>query len=103
MAWETRKGSSGSYYTRSKRVDGRVVREYIGTGEVALEVAELDAIEREQRQREKATFKVEKEAQSEIDLRIEEESKHISTLTDAILLVNGYHKHKGQWRKKRNG
>jgi len=80
-----------------------VVREYIGTGEVALEVAELDAIEREQRQREKATFKVEKEAQSEIDLRIEEESKHISTLTDAILLVNGYHKHKGQWRKKRNG
>ena len=42
MGRETRK-RGGRYYTKSKRVKGRVVREYIGTGEVAEIIATLDA------------------------------------------------------------
>jgi hypothetical protein len=38
------------YYTRSKRVDGRVVRQYVGSGEFAEVMAELDALERAERQ-----------------------------------------------------
>ena len=102
MAWETRNGR-GSYYTRSKRIDGKVVREYIGTGPTALTIAELDALERKQRHQDQAKFKVEKEAQRIIDQKLEEEFTLIKTITKALLLANGYHNRKGQWRKKRNG
>jgi hypothetical protein len=100
MGWETRKGSKGSYYTRSRRVDGRVVREYIGTGPVAEFIADLDELERYQQQMERDKFKREREAQSSIDRKIDEETRLIQALTRAVLLVNGYHRHKGQWRKK---
>ena len=103
MAWESRKGSSGSYYTRSLRVDGKVVREYIGTGPTALAIAELDALERQQRHHDQVNLKVEKEAQHMIDQKLYDELKFIKTVTKALLLVNGYHNHKGQWRKRRNG
>ncbi len=102
MAWETRNGR-GSYYTRTKRVDGRVVREYIGTGPAAKVIADLDALEREERQRNRVEFQAVKETQRLIDRKTDKETRLIKTLTQAILLVNGYHNHKGQWRKKRNG
>jgi hypothetical protein len=44
MAWER------GYYYCVRKVNGRVVREYVGTGEVAELVAQMDALERERRQ-----------------------------------------------------
>ena len=44
MGWD-----KGRYYTRSKKVNGRVVREYIGAGRVAELVAQQDTLEREKR------------------------------------------------------
>ena len=44
MGWE-----HGLYYTRSKRVDGLVKREYVGIGLVGEVAAELDAQKRDQR------------------------------------------------------
>jgi hypothetical protein len=38
MAWDR-----GRYYTRSRKVNGRVDREYLGTGEAAERAARQDA------------------------------------------------------------
>lgn len=48
MGWEKRKGG-GRYYTRSRRVRGRVRREYVPL-DIAHIVAELDAEERLERE-----------------------------------------------------
>ena len=50
MSWEVRGGKK--YYTRSRRVDGRVVREYVGGGIAGEYDAELDAEARARRQHE---------------------------------------------------
>ena len=42
MAWETRRGTKRRYYTRSRRVNGVVQREYLGCGELARLSAEID-------------------------------------------------------------
>jgi hypothetical protein len=42
--WERRQ-RGGHYYTRSHKVYGRVVREYVGTGPLAKLAAETDAEE----------------------------------------------------------
>ena len=48
MAWER-----GRYYTRSRKVNGKVLREYIGRGIAGQLAARLDALVREERERER--------------------------------------------------
>jgi hypothetical protein len=51
MGWDR-----GRYYTRSRKVNGRVVREYLGTGEAAKQAARLDAITRQEREARRAAW-----------------------------------------------
>src|SRR5262245_36938658 len=97
MGWDR-----GRYYTRSKKVNGRVVREYIGTGGVAELVARRDALKRERRQREALKLRQEK---AELDA-LATDLKALTDLTDlaarAALQAAGFHQHKrGEWRKRR--
>src|SRR5262249_40027631 len=92
----------GRYYTRSKKVNGRVVREYVGTGRVAELVAQMDAIERRQRQEERDALRAERAELDSLDAPLDELNDLAELLTRAALLAAGFRQHKrGEWRKRR--
>lgn len=96
MGWD-----KGKYYTRSRKVRGRVVREYIGGGRFGLAVAGIDAIERVQRLGERKRLLNEKAELETFDDRIAMIVESAEAIAHATLLVAGYHEHRGQWRKRR--
>ena len=99
MAWETRAGRR--YYYRKRRDGGRVVSEYIGSGPGAEAMATLDDYARILERQEREAWKAEVAHQREIDRALDDAGTLLRLLTHATLVANGYHSHKGQWRKKR--
>ena len=103
MAWEKRE-RGGLYYTRSRKVNGRVVREYVGTGPLAELAAQMDALKRCQREEEVQALREECERMEALESPLEELYEAAEVLTRATLLAAGYRRHKrGEWRKKREG
>lgn len=101
MAWEDRKGRL--YYYRKRREGKRVISEYVGAG-LAGQIAEVfDMEERHEANYNRAVFLGQRES---LQL-IAEQARHIETITQAmtraVFLMAGYHAHKRQWRKHRNG
>src|SRR5262245_38379704 len=93
MSWEPRPG--GRYYTRTRRVAGRVVREYLGTGAGAVEAAAADEARRRQLQADVA-------ARRALDAAIRELDQLVDLFVRAAMLAAGYHRpNRGPWRKRR--
>jgi hypothetical protein len=97
MAWER------GYYYRVREVNGRVVREYVGTGRVAELAAQLDAIKREERATEAAAWRAEKARLDALDADVAALIEVTDLAAAAALLAAGFHQHKRQWRRKRHG
>ena len=101
MAWERRE-RGGLYYTRSRKVDGQVVREYVGGGVLGELAARMDAEARQRREEEAAVWKEECERMEALSAPAEELWEAIEVLARAALLSAGYHRHnRGEWRKRR--
>ncbi len=101
MAWETRNGG-GRYYTRSRKVNGRVVREYVGTGPHAELMAAIDAGRREEREAKAAAERSEREEWRAMDAQLLALCGLADTLATWSLEAAGYHRHKrGEWRRRR--
>ena len=106
MAWETRE-RGGRYYTRSRRSleDGRILREYVGTGPFAEIVAQSDRTGRElaeaERQQERARHGQELERLEALVAPVLELDHAAEVLARTELLAAGYHRHKGEWRRAR--
>jgi hypothetical protein len=102
MAWETRK-RGGRYYCRSsRRADGSVRREYIGTGPRAEQISEQDRLVREQRR------KLQREV-AELEAKVADAAqliKEVSECTEVMLAANllaaGFRHYKSQWRRRRD-
>jgi hypothetical protein len=92
----------GRYYTRSRKINGRVVREYVGSGVVAELAAQLDALDRAQREAAREARRAIGAELADIDGPLIELNTVAEGLARAALLVAGYRRHKrGQWRKTR--
>ena len=101
MGWETRQGQ-GRYYTRSRKVGGRVVREYLGTGLVGELAALADAADRARRRAERERLKAATSAMAGPDAALADFSRAVDALAAAHLLAAGYRRHnRGEWRKRR--
>jgi hypothetical protein len=99
--WEHR-DRGGLYYTRSHKVAGRVVREYVGTGPLAELAAEIDTEERWQREGQRQSWREECECMQALEQPIEELCEASETLAQATLIAAGYRRHnRGEWRKRR--
>jgi hypothetical protein len=100
--WERRE-RGGLYYTRSKKVDGRVVREYVGTGALGELAARLDAEERRRREGEAAAWREERERMDALEAPVAELCEAAEVLARAALVCAGYRRHnRGEWRKRRD-
>ena len=97
MGWER-----GRYYTRSRKRNGRVVREYIGGGEVALLIAQMDAIDRDERKAKAAAWRAEKARLDAQEASVAELCSLADLVARAALTAAGYHQHhRSEWRRKR--
>ena len=98
MAWESRNGS-GRYYTRSRRVNGRVVREYVGSGDYAHFAAALDERERTERVQQAADWGAERGAMNDECANVRALGVAVDAAVAAELAALGYHKERGEWRR----
>ena len=96
MGWER-----GRYYTRSRKVDGRVIREYVGGGAAGALAAQQDAIDRERREREHESWRIEKEEIEAFDDAIDQVCQQADLIARAAMIAAGYHHHRGEWRRRR--
>jgi cob(I)alamin adenosyltransferase len=102
MAWETRRGGRGRYYTRSVRRHGRVEREYIGGGAAGELAAALDSIRRVEREFEARVARAEDEAHARAAGPLEQLCRLSDLLLTISLTHQGFHKHGSVWRRPRH-
>jgi len=99
--WERRE-RGGTYYTRSRREGGRVVREYVGGGVLGEIAALQDEYERRTREEEAALEKEERQRLEELVAPVDELCAAAEVLARAALVSAGYRRHnRGEWRKRR--
>ena len=101
MSWEARKGR-GKYYTRSRRVGGQVVREYVGAGRAAEIMADFDRRKRAEHVHEAAERKKQRAEETSLDAEVGQICRFADLISWAVLLSAGFRNYRGQWRKRRD-
>jgi hypothetical protein len=96
MPWQ------GPYYYRARKVNGRVVRQYVGRGEAAEIVAAADAEEREEREYRAERLRAFRADLDRLDGLVGEADEAVAAVVQAALLAAGYQQHRrGEWRRQR--
>ena len=98
MGWEKR--GNNQYYYRKRREGEQVISEYVGSDQdqFTWAIATLDlAFDLEDQEHRRALQKT-----TRLDEQIKNLCDLLGKVTRGLLLAQGYHTHKGQWRKKRH-
>src|SRR5262249_9085371 len=102
MAWE--KHGRRSYYYRSVRRAGKVVKVYHGTGPVGRLAAEVDALRRAEQRAEADARKAQQDGLDAAVKLTRDLSAECELLAAATLLAAGYHRaSRHPWRMWRHG
>jgi hypothetical protein len=99
VAWERRGGNL--YYYQVEREDGRVRKRYIGAGEVAETIAHADETIRRTRAERRERARTELEEARCLALAGAELHQAAEILARAQMVAAGYHRRKGEWRRRR--
>jgi len=100
MSWEKRNGT-GAYYTTSRRVNGRVVREYIGKGILGEIAHKQDLILRSESSVERESLELQKVEHAALLSDIDSFCDFAECIANGFLVLSGFHKHKrGEWRRR---
>ena len=100
MGWERRR-RGGLYYTRSKKVRGRVVREYVGGGLSGRLAALSDAERRAQLQAQAEAWRAERAYLESPDAALHMLCDTSDAMARGSLILAGYYRHhRGEWRKR---
>jgi hypothetical protein len=101
MAWENR-GARQYWYRSIRSHDGGVRKEYLGRGPAAVAAAKRQAEAQVKRQAD-ADAAAAMAAESEpLDRLAVDLDAGVEALVEASLRVEGFHDHKGTWRKRRD-
>lgn len=98
MGWESRGCSQHKYYTRSRKHNGRVIREYVGTGPSALIEANLDDLRRQEIVELRKLRLQELTRLTKADRIIRSLLVEMLQLELQVLRTLGFHSHRGQLR-----
>src|SRR3954447_10261663 len=98
MGWEKR--GKARFYYRGVRVNGRVKKVFCGGGALGRVAAELDARRRDERQARLDALAAERVRVREVQSLSRRLDAGCGLLTEAVLLVNGFHcPNRVPWRK----
>jgi hypothetical protein len=101
MAWEQR--GNHRYYYRSRKIEGRVVNEYVGGGQAGMLAAREDESRRRTREAEQVALQADRDAFEAAAAAHDAFARSADALMTAALVAAGYHRHdRGQWRKRRD-
>lgn len=96
MGWE-----KGRYYTRSRKQNGKVIREYVGCGLIGQMAYELDRFKKQEREAKRMAIRMDMNQVIESSSIVDAYSNILDLLTEEVLVSSGFHRHKGQWRRRR--
>jgi hypothetical protein len=99
MGWKQINGRE--YYYRCEREGGRVTTTYVGAGDLGRLSEILDAELRAEREAEREAARAEREEAAAEERAVAEWFDGVQAVADAAMVAAGFHKHKGQWRKRR--
>ena len=99
MAWDNRGGRR--YFYRSQRIGGTVRRVYCGTGARGEQAEQELAQAQARRAKERQAMTALEAKLTPLVAMAEELEDGIDALVQAVLQSNGFHEHKGQWRRLR--